>query len=383
MKFNFNSGVLNGLGAFKAKRDKMTVRGLIMLMGLGAAFIVASFFIFNSLKIDDSWIRTKGEVVGSTSRLSDGSTQYTPIISYEVKGRTYKVTSNGSSSMAPSIGDEREVAYDPAQPNVAKVVETTGILAFLLLFPIVGLAILILVPIYFVKSLKRSRHIKHLMQSGNKLEGVLVDTSRGNSNSMVITVAAVDGKGETRNYVSDPILGAAGLALADFRNEPVPIDVYVDPSKPDDYYVDISDIPNLTPQRIGDLLKRAVQKNNPSEAQPIMNAQSVSSLNTMNPVATMSIAEPVVPLAAMPVMPVANEPVMPVSVPAPSINPPTEQFGVPQQPIIQESPQQDEVVYSEPIAQTNYNEPVAPGPLSTDEPQMPSRGTIQPPAPRS
>lgn len=335
MNLNYNSGMLNGLGLLKAKRNKMTIRTFVMLIAFGIAFIAVGIFIFNSQRVDDSWVRTQGQVIGSSSRISDGSTLYTPIISYEVDGKTYKVTSKSSSSLAPSVGETREVAYDPAQPNVATASDSASTLALFLIFPVAGAIILIAAPIFFVKSLRRSSRIEQLIKNGRKLDGVLVDVSRSDNGSVVVTVAAVDTNGETRNYVSDSIIGAAGLALADFRNQPIPISVYVDPSNPNDYYVDISDIPNLTPQRMGELLKKATQKNNPSEPQTIMNVQAAT-------VPTESSAAPYTP-------PVSNQSAMATESPA------TQPFH----------------------AET----PVSVQP-TVNEPQVQSRGTIQPPSPR-
>ena len=48
--------------------------------------------------------------------------------------------------------------------------------------------------------------------------------------------------------------------MADFRNNPIAIDVYIDTTNPKKYYVDISDIPNLTPERIQELIKSALDR---------------------------------------------------------------------------------------------------------------------------
>jgi len=62
--------------------------------------------------------------------------------------------------------------------------------------------------------------------------------------------------GVVNNYISDSLNGVAGLAMSDFNNNPISIDVYINPLNPEEYYVDISDIPTLTPDRIIELIKK-------------------------------------------------------------------------------------------------------------------------------
>lgn len=243
---------------FKVKRKKFGISSLILLISFGAIFTAAGLFAYKSVQIDESWSRAQGEIVDVSARVSDGSTTYTPVVRYEVGHKTYQVTSNIGSSLYPNIGDTREVAYNPARPDQSKVVSDTGSKALLLLFPVIGIAMLVLAPLLFVRSLKRSNRIKNLMQTGQKLQGVLVDIQSiggSNNNTYRIVVSATGSTGTVRNYRSDNLSGIAGLAMVDFRNNPIPIDVYIDPTNPQNYYVDVSDIPNLTPQRIGELIK--------------------------------------------------------------------------------------------------------------------------------
>ncbi|MGI9027318.1 MAG: DUF3592 domain-containing protein [Candidatus Saccharimonadales bacterium] len=270
MNISFNSQATS----LKVKRQTFGVFSLIFLLLFGAVFAGAGIFAINNSKIDSEWTRTTGEVVDSSSSISDGSTTYTPIVQYKVNGQSYKVTSSTGSSFYPNIGDTREIAYNPNRPDQAKVAEGAGSQALLWLFPAIGIGVLVLAPILFVRSMQRSNKINSLMQSGYKLSGVLVDIQTTNSNdtnnTYKIVVAATDNAGAVQNYVSDSLTGIGGLAMADFRTTPIPIDVYIDPSNAQNYYVDVSDIPNLTPQRIGELLKSAVNANKP---QTIVNAQ--------------------------------------------------------------------------------------------------------------
>ncbi len=249
---------------FKVRRQKFGFGSLILILIIGAVFAAAGGFAYKSMQVDKSWPRIQGEIVDVSKNISNGSTTYTPIIKYVVRGTNYQVTSSSSSSFYPTIGGKKEIAYNPSQPDQAKVIEGSGITMLILLFPAIGVLMLILGPTLFIRSVKRSQRIKSLMESGQKIQGIIVDIkSMGSNNNTAykIVVAANDNLGTVQNYTSDSLSGTAGLAMTDFRNNPIPIDVYIDSANPQNYYVDISDIPNLTPQRIGDLIKSAVTNN--------------------------------------------------------------------------------------------------------------------------
>lgn len=244
----------------KVRRKKFGIGSLIFMLLFGAVFTGAGFFALNSSRIDPDWTTVSGEVVDSSSRTRDGSTVYSPIVAYEVDGQTHRVTSNISSAGSPKIGASREVAYNPANPGQAKLVESARTQWFLYAFPLIGIALLAGSPFLFIRSWRRSNAIKKLLQDGQKIQGVVVDVqSQGSSNrsKYKIVVSAADTSGNVKNYVSDSLTGIGGLAMMDFRQNPIPMDVYIDPADPKIYYVDISDVPNLTPERIGELIKSA------------------------------------------------------------------------------------------------------------------------------
>ncbi|QQS18043.1 DUF3592 domain-containing protein [Candidatus Saccharibacteria bacterium] len=247
---------------YKARRQKFGIGSLLFLMLFGAIFTGVGVFALISNKVDPSWTRVTGEVVDSSSHRNDGSTTYSPIVQYEVNGQSYRVASSISSSSYPRIGEKREIAYNPVRPDQSKVVQSASTQWIIYLFPMVGVACLAIAPYAFIRSARRSNNINQLMQSGQKLQGILVDIRPDGSNNnsgYKIVVAATDPSGAVQNYTSDSLTGIGGLAVADFRNTPIPIDVYIDPLRPQDYYVDVADIPNLTPQRIGELIKSATQ----------------------------------------------------------------------------------------------------------------------------
>ena len=226
-------------------------------------------------KIDPSWARVTGEVRGFISQKQDGKDVYAPTVDYTVSGQKYTAYGNVFSSFQPDTGEEQEVAYNPAKPDESKVVAGGTTKFVLLIFPAVGALLLFFGITMFVKSILRTRNIDKLVSGGHKLQGVLVDLQTQQSKNGAtyqIVVAATGRSGTVQNYVSDPLSGVGGLAMADFQNNPIPIDVYVDPSNPKHYYVDISDIPNLTPERISQLVKMAADKQSQSatHTQPVL-----------------------------------------------------------------------------------------------------------------
>jgi hypothetical protein len=266
MNLNLNPTMTN----FKVRRQNFGIGSLLFLFVFGAVFTGAGVSILNSHRIDPNWTKVTGEIIESSSRISDGSTTYSPVVKYEVNGRSYRVASSIGSSSYPNIGEKREVAYNPTRPDQSKVVEGIGSTWWLYIFPLAGIICLALAPYLFIRSVKRSGNINRLMQSGQKLQGILVDVQSGggnNNSGYKIVVSAADPSGTVQNYVSDSLTGIGGLALADFRNNPIPIDVYVDPINPQNYYVDVADIPNLTAERISELIKSATQNNTFADAE--------------------------------------------------------------------------------------------------------------------
>lgn len=248
---------------FRTRRQNFSLGSLIIFCIFGAIFTGAGILSLNATKINPDWTKVQGEIVSATSQVGDGSTTYAPVIRYSVNGQAFKVGSSISTGSYPKIGERREVAYDPTNPANAKVVETLRTQWFVYIFPLIGTGFIILGLTLFTRSYRRNRAIRQLTEQGQKLQGVLVDIQSVNNNSYKIVVAATAMGGAAQNYVSDTIGGIGDLMMADFHKNPIPIDVYVDTTNPQNYYVDISDIPNLTPERIGELLKTATQNIQP------------------------------------------------------------------------------------------------------------------------
>ncbi len=251
---------------FKTRRKKFGVGSLLLVLFIGALFTAIGFVFYNSTKINASWKRVNGTVVAaSTGSSSNGGTTYAAVVSYMVNGQVYRVTNNASSSSYPSMGAVSQVAYDPSNPQDAKVVASNGEKTILLIFPTIGVLMLVLGPVLFIRSLRRSEDINDLKQTGQKVQGVITEiqsSSNGssrNGNGYRIVVSATGLDGAVQQYTSDWLQGIGGLAMMDFRTNPLPIDVYVDSANSQNYYVDVSEVPNLTPERITELIQSAAK----------------------------------------------------------------------------------------------------------------------------
>lgn len=237
----------------KITRQKFGVSTLIFLELFGVVLISFGLWFINKTKIDPTWIRTQAEVVDiKTSQDNHGATMFSPVLRYSVNGENYQFTRSWSSSDYPTIGTKEKIAYNPNVPSEAKAVEGIQGLAVLLLLVVAGTVCVIMAPILFVKSLKRSKIIKNLIQTGEKLSGVLVRVksvggpgARGNHYKII--VSATDKTGITKEYISDPTSTLADLTGVDFNNNSIPVDVYVNPIDSQQYYVDIVSIPDLMP----------------------------------------------------------------------------------------------------------------------------------------
>lgn len=265
MAFTLN-GIPLGDG-FKAKRTSFGIGTLIFLLLFGAIFIGVSLLFIKDDFRSRGWPATDG-VISSVrqSRDSDGNTMYTPTVSYTVNGENYTTTPSYSSSTNYTVGNKQTVHYNPATPSEG-VLRTSGAGLLVYMFPIIGLAVIIVGIVSFVRDRRRSRQINALRTNGIKIQGVVTDVTSGGTNSRasVITVSATTPDGQVRHFQSDSVSGLSIVGLAEYQTKPVAIDVYIDPVNPGNYYVDLDDIPNITPERIASLLKSAAAPSpNPS-----------------------------------------------------------------------------------------------------------------------
>jgi len=285
MQFSINGIPMGGLGqSMKPKRATFGVSGLITSVIIGVVFIVIGIVSIRFMQPDPTWLSAQGKVfsITQTTASSSNSAAYIPVVQYTVGGVNYTVTSNESSSQSPTIGDSAEVLYNPASPTQAKVKQSAIFSILVWLFPVVGVIIFVAGIFGFIRSRKRTARIQNLLSSGVKVQGVVSEVSARQSNnstassnenssvSYIIRVSATNLSGVVQTYTSDSVVGFGALALADFRTNPIAIDVYLDPNDTTNYYVDISEIPNLTPARIAEMVASAIHTGAPTDNPQIL-----------------------------------------------------------------------------------------------------------------
>lgn len=247
----------------KSKRQKFSYLSFINFLILGVIFLVGGYPIASSNSIDNDWEKISGRIVGSSSIITDAGTTYRAVVEYAVDGRSYTINDRVSSAALPQIGTTKEVAFNPSQPSQAKVIVSGGWLLLVYIFPITGVFFLFLGPLLIFRSIKRNKSITTLLRNGIKLNGVIVgfkSHGSGRRISYKITVAATDSLGVSQKYISDSVTGGFGLGVADFATTKIPVDVYVDPTNPRNYYVDIEDIPVVTSSKLVDLFNSAKKR---------------------------------------------------------------------------------------------------------------------------
>lgn len=256
MNISFGNGITRFLG--KPKRNGFGVGSLVMMIFLGLVFTGASLPFVGKELVASQWPTVRGTITHvTTSRNSDNQTMYQPTVTYSVNGTSYQTTPNFTSSAARSVGDTMTIAYNEADPGDS-VIRSQGFDLFIYLFPLIGLTCLVLAPILYIKSRRRGSTISNLTSRGQKVSGIvtnILDERTANSGGIKVVVSATDPTtGQVNEYISDEVTGNT-FGLLQYRTNPIPMDVYISQANPEEYYVDISDIPSLTPEKIMSLIQ--------------------------------------------------------------------------------------------------------------------------------
>lgn len=268
----------------RVKMKKFGLGALIIFLFVGILLIALGFKLFKDIKIDPNWTKINGQVIDYSVERSDGNNIYYPVVGYTVENSSYSIRSIVSDNKEPIKGSSKELAYNPNNPAEAKIVYGSGTLftpAFVL---IMGVLFTIISPVLFIKYRIRKNKINKLVQTGQKLQGVITGVDNGtpgtNNENFKVIVSATDSSGQTRSFKSDEISGIGTIAMMDFKNNPIPVDVYIDPVNPENYYVDISDLPSLTPERIVDLIKSVTKTVNSGEDSGIEQANETNAVSS-------------------------------------------------------------------------------------------------------
>lgn len=288
----FSTGGMSLFG--KARRSKFGFGSGLILLFIGTVFIGVSFIIFNGEIRSRDWPTAQAKVVHVAQRLdSENGMMYTPTVEYTVNGTPHRITSQMSSSSPETVGSTKTVRYNPNNQSEG-IIAMSGMMYTFLLFPLIGAGLILGSIVAAVRSFKRSRVISNLKQSGIKVQGIVSNVeSTSQRGSVRLTVSAPDQSGQVRSFASDTVSGNT-FTLTDYQQKPIAMDVYIDATNPDIYYVDIDDIPEMTADTITHLLQKATTQH------PFGNA-ATTSVVTPQPPSQVTIPTPMI--AATPVVP--------------------------------------------------------------------------------
>ncbi len=102
-------------------------------LGVGCGFVVlnliwvgllawGAWYGYDSYKLSTDGQTVTGVVTGNERHSNDDGTSYSPIIAYDVDGRTYQLHSQNSADPPKyAEGDQVTLRYNPAQPDQARI----------------------------------------------------------------------------------------------------------------------------------------------------------------------------------------------------------------------------------------------------------------------
>lgn len=246
----------------KPRRNKSSGADVFMAL-FGIIFLAIGFVLVKDDLRSQGWPTTSGTVTYvNISRDNKGATSYAPTVKYSVNNTDYSVTQSLGTSEFTFVGDIRTVAYNKDQPSDGVIKSGVAWLGYL--FPLVGAVILAMAVIERTKSRKRTASINSLTLTGTKVKGVVTAVTPGKDDDTRFVVSATGLDGKIHEYVSDEVIGNY-FGVLDFQKNPVPIDVYIDPANPSNYYVDISDLPPLTTEKLAALVEQGTSTTPPSD----------------------------------------------------------------------------------------------------------------------
>jgi hypothetical protein len=144
VKNNFEDNVDKAVENYEKNFDKVANKAgkVIDVVGKGANrlyigcvtifanLFFAAFCLWGAYAASVSWrLQSSGEITtGVVTRLEESKTSegfccvYTPVVEFEAGGRTYSFEDdNASDSSDYQIGNQVQVRYDPADPNIAQI----------------------------------------------------------------------------------------------------------------------------------------------------------------------------------------------------------------------------------------------------------------------
>ena len=204
----------------------------VFLLGILLAILIMNIINYKSL---DSEIMPN-HIEINTYKDSDGDTMYSPIYYYNIRGKEYKCSSQGGSSIMPSTKN-RKVYFDSKNPTRCMTDYSRGNNKWILLFLLLPIVFIGTAVYNIIKVNKRIKLINNLNTTGKLVKNLpyRLENTGMSFNGIQIQKPVVDytlPSGTTINLQGDP---RHDKKVADKDGM---VDLVIDEANPNNYFID-------------------------------------------------------------------------------------------------------------------------------------------------
>ena len=204
----------------------------VFLLGILLAILIMNIINYKSL---DSEIMSN-HVEINTYEDSDGDTMYSPTYYYNIRGKEYKCSSQGSSSIMPSTKN-RKVYFDSKNPSRCMTDYSRGSNKWILLFLLLPIVFISVAVYNIIKVNKRIKLINELNTTGKLVKNLpyRLENTGMSINGVQIQRPVVDytlPSGTTITLQGDP---RHDKKVADKDGM---VDLIIDEANPNNYFID-------------------------------------------------------------------------------------------------------------------------------------------------
>lgn len=214
---------------------------------VGMVFLVVGIFLtYNTLFSKTEKVQTTGIITSIESdRKSDGGYEYEVWVQYDANGKTYE-SELGSYVSSFYEGQTIDIYYEKENP---KKIGTEGTELMILIFPVVGLIVMVAGIIGFVGKKKRKQEIDELKNNGQLIHATFIESKRNMAyavngrhpyNVFAEWVDPEDGK--TYTFKSDNMWGNTWDMIGEYGSAVKEIPVYINRENKDKYYMDLDSV---------------------------------------------------------------------------------------------------------------------------------------------
>lgn len=204
----------------------------VFLLGILLAILIMNIINYKSL--DSEIVPNHIEI--NTYKDSDGDTMYSPIYYYNIRGKEYKCSSQGGSSIMPSTNN-RKVYFDSKNPTRCMTDYSRGNNKWILLFLLLPIVFIGTAVYNIIKVNKRIKLINNLNTTGKLVKNLpyRLENTGMSFNGIQIQKPVVDytlPSGTTINLQGDP---RHDKKVADKDGM---VDLVIDEANPNNYFID-------------------------------------------------------------------------------------------------------------------------------------------------